>query len=239
VGASLLAAAALGSIGTAHADLIIVPSTMSPTTDVWTAESGQSVPTGTAGFVGGSLVAETAGTYKFTYGPPPPIGVAGGTGHGNSILPNEFWVGANELAAEAAGNVFCTQPGDTSCGGVASTVGQHFTLTLAAGPISFGFTFGPTNSNVLLNGQRSDSLGAYIAQLLGNSGDPTVPNDGPSAPFALLGLSDSPYPGDHDFQDLTVLVTEPEPASIALLGSALLGMAFGVRRKISKSESKS
>jgi hypothetical protein len=59
MGATLLGAAAVfGSIGTAHANLII-PS--SPNA-IFKTETGQSIPTGVAGFVGGTL-ANDAGSF--------------------------------------------------------------------------------------------------------------------------------------------------------------------------------
>lgn len=89
-------AAFLASVGGANASLTITPQigvTGGPLTDTWTAEAGQSIPTGTGGYVGGTLVANDAGAYTFTYGP---TGlVAGATGFGNSTNLNEFWVGSS------------------------------------------------------------------------------------------------------------------------------------------------
>jgi hypothetical protein len=231
LGATLLGAAAiLGSISAATAaSLTVIPNAALPAgypasgTDTWKQESGQSIPTGTMGYLDGTLTV-TAGQYTFTYGPPGLV--AGATGHGDSVFLNDFYVGTSLATAIPLGHAFCTEAA-SGCA-AASTVGDQFTMNLPAGPVAFGFTFGPTLNVTLLNGQVSDQ-GAYLVQI----GLGTSANAGPGQ-VAYLGLSDRPYPGtDHDFQDLTLSITAtPLPAALPLFAGGLgaLGL-LGWRRK--------
>ncbi|MEQ1911861.1 MAG: PEP-CTERM sorting domain-containing protein [Vicinamibacterales bacterium] len=201
--------------------------------DSFDQEPGQSMPSGIQAILNGLLSVSGADAVTFTYG----SGLlAGETGHGNSGYFNEFWVGPNEAAAEAAGWVFCAQPEASCAGGIASTVGDSFTVPIAqaasGGNLLFGFSFGEAGGSVIANGRPDLTLGAYLATCSPLSD--VSANTGP-CDVAYVGLSDRPYPDiDHDFQDLTVKISAspvPEPVSLVLLGTGLIALGSQRRRK--------
>jgi hypothetical protein len=226
--AALFGAAAL-VCAAGGASALTITQTGNQLVDQWDTEPGQSIPTRTSGYVDGQIAGDTHGSFVFTYGPD--FLVAGATGHGNSTLQDSFWVGTHQVfcnpAAAAAGG----------CGGVASTVGQTFTL-VGAGPgtLPFHFQFGSTGQNTIDNGENASALGATLVTaitLLPGNVLGTTPNL--TGSMALVGLSDAAYPGDHDFQDLTVMIREvPEPATMAMLGMSLVALGVMRRRNLSR-----
>lgn len=208
---------------------------VSPTgnlTDDWQAEPGQSIPTGVVGWVGGTLLGVVAGSYKFTFGP---NYLPGATGYGNASNINEFWIGPDRLTAEANGWFFCNRDCTGALGNAlpASTVGQSFDVALPVGPIPFGFAFDQgAGPHTLLNGQRNDANGAYMVTTADSFANlSNIPNAGPNA-IAVIGLTDNQFSqnADHDFQDLTVQVSVPEPLSLVALGLGIGALGL-VRRK--------
>jgi hypothetical protein len=157
----------------------------------------------------------TAGVYKFTY-----------LGAGDSVHDNKF--------AIAGGGTFCSQPFAGCNGGAQTPIGTSFTITLAAEAIPFVFTAspnaGPNGSRgcVLTNGSTSNAqphegCADYFVGLGNSTQTPGLTSPGQNS--AYIGLADLPFPGDHDFQDLDILVQQvPGPASLSILGGGLLGL---------------
>jgi len=181
------------------------------------------IPLGTTGYVvdntAPALVA-TSGVYKFTY-----------LGAGDSVDDNAF--------AIAGGETFCSQAFAGCNGGVQTPIGTSFTMTLAAGAIPFVFTASPNagpngpRGCVLTDGstgnaQPYEGCADYFVALGGSTVTPGLTSPGEYS--AYIGLTDLPFPGDHDFQDLDILVQQiPGPGSLAILGFGLLCL-LGLRK---------
>src|SRR5271166_1837969 len=212
IGATLLGAAAvLGSLGTAKADLIIttngnaggVPAT--PETPVnggpgFPCNGCTTNPVTTFGYTTpASLVAETTGNYLFTF-----------EGAGNASNNNTFTSTATGAGNSGGGTFIANGIGGTGAG--SSPEGASFVEHLIAGtPIDISFTLtssiGSTQSCSI-----SDDAAAVPASgcnyLIALANSPTSPGaTGPSQTTAWIGFSDSPPP-DQDYQDLVVQVVE-------------------------------
>ena len=207
---SLAGAALLASIGAANASLIIVPNGgiggIQATAEA-ASDGGPGFPTNIYGYIGSAyLEAVDTGYYKFTF-----------EGSGTSAATNTFTEGATTFTSYPTGG---TGTGSTPAG-------TSFTEFLTAGTtIAFNFT-SSTGCNITAPG--TSSACAYLVAL---ANSPTsLGATGPQS-TAWLGLSDSAYPGDKDFQDMVVRVDQiPEPASVAVFGAGLLALGLIRRRK--------
>jgi hypothetical protein len=237
------AAAFLGSASAARADLTI---SNAPAFDAFTITEaggcpGGCIPVGQTGYVVNTPAPVTTGQTLSAVGTTAP-NLLGGPGFytftylgaGDSSYDNEFTV---------AGKTFCSQSFAGCNGGVQTPKGSTFTVYLPGGDIPFQFTADaagaiaePTGGCVLSNSSITNAGPGGCANYFVGLGSSTI-TPGLTAPaetLAYIGLTDSPFPGDDDFQDLAVSVRElpiPEPATLAILGTGMAALGVIRRRK--------
>ena len=166
-------------------------------------------------------------------------------GAGNSDLANQFWVNGTQLFQDGQTNPIAVAgdppaySGNTSGG----PFGQNqYTIFInvpnGGGWVPFQFVTGNgvtlTNNGTDGNPPDNSDLPGYMLGVDPYLATGTFQTEG-TAVFA--GLADLPRSiggvilGDHDYQDMGVRISVPEPGSIFLLGAGLMGLAFGRRRQ--------
>lgn len=237
IAAGTTALGAILAIGAAKADLLITNTAVSDEKTITdtggcAGSPGGCIPIGTTGYVANDtapdLVVGVTGYYQFTY-----------LGAGDSTDDNMFTVtGAN------GSGTFCSQAFAGCNGGNISHVGDTFTLLLDAGDMVFQYAASVENGTCSVNNSAfattnetvpaGDLCANYFLGMAGSTETPGLTGPGDAA---YIGLTDLPTggpngPGDHDFQDLSVLVQEvPEPITLALFGTGLAGLGIARRRR--------
>ena len=179
---------------------------------------------GTSGFHSGYLFLTAPSDVTFQY-----------MGGGNSTINSEFWVNGAPIFIDNQTNPCAVAAGATAPTCIANQ--NEVTIPLNAGLIPFQY--------------RIDASGVFLDNTGAGLGNPDPHNAALNQPGYFLGadpylavgqfdttgkvmyagLSDLPGPGDHDFQDLGVRISVPEPGTLLLLGSGLMGLGAFRRRK--------
>jgi hypothetical protein len=216
IGAALAlvgAVAFAGSANATNATVTILPANGTPFTVTDTGGCGATgcVPIGATGFISGGV---------------------GSTGQAPNLLLTPGSNGIGEFRFTYLGNGDAVDISTFTVDGNTITthttpVGTSFTIDVTA-PTDVAFTY----TNTTTGQSISDSAVGPNQNLA--YGLFTYTGSNASGPYqAYIGLTDLPYPGDHDFQDLGIGVAAvPEPGTWALmvLGFGALGLA-GWRRQ--------
>ncbi len=162
------------------------------------------------------------------------------TGKGNASNHNQFWV----YTGAAWTMLWDNQSNSNGTCGTNGTslncpfAGSEQTYFFDAGLVPFLFADLSNGQNAVNDGANNPSpdqtgLGGYFLGCDPYMISGSYPPAQNTCNAVYAGFTDGGVPGrpgDHDYEDLSVRVTVPEPGSLFLLGAGLLGFA-GVRRR--------
>jgi hypothetical protein len=166
---------------------------------------------------------------------------SGGCGAGGCVPVGLSGYISGGVGAGGSAPTMSVTPGDYSFTYLGNgDAGDHDTFTITVGPnvihwndaVGTSFTYSVGAGGVVPFVYTNLTTGQSIAD-----GD-VSPNQklayglfGVSPGLAYIGLTDLPYPGDHDFQDLGIKVSAiPEPATWALMLLGFSGLGYAAFR---------
>ena len=165
-------------------------------------------------------------------------------GSGNAVNTNQFGIDRNDDGILQASEYIFQSGTTTACRMNGGVVPQCDKIGIGFGENQFSESFGPGQIHFLFKtqfgetldntgkglGNPDTALGVHTGYFLGV--DPYIATGQfqTSGSAVYAGLTDLPASTDHDYQDLGVRISIPEPSGLALVMAAFGGLLVAQRR---------